>query len=411
MEIKFMGLSGHLQHNALGHFETFHKAIMEGFQVLLGPSNVQFLGLQKSNNEDFWFDPLIPTSLTSTISWLPRKFLNSLGTDLDTKKEAKIIYVYEGNLSNLFLFGRVARRSKGVFLYFNLFNTNKYSSVLNSPIKFLLFRLLFQLALRGADEKICFVADTPRFSAFLSSKLGRTFFAFPMYSGLNLPLPKIRTRNINLVNVRGIRAERLFKQAVDNEPNLSKIQMEVYGMLNEDIKLYLKKYSNIMVSNSHVDENSYFASYSKYSSVTFLYDPDFFSMQSSGRLADAVVSGARLLVPKGTSLEDVLMEYGNGTSFDFEDDASLALALLSKPCISRTAKDLPTNYWAATTILHSVKSLIEKSEQKRENKVTKIGNFALDEAVWVSLWVLRLIFGLRRRLAKSISLKGWWPAS
>jgi hypothetical protein len=128
-------------------------------------------------------------------------------------------------------------------------------------------------------------------------------------------------------------------------------------------------------------------------------------MQSSGRLADAVVSGARLLVPKGTSLEEVLMEYGNGTSFDFEDDASLALALLSKPCISRTAKELPTNYWAATKILHSVKALIEKSEQKREIKVTKILNFALDEAIWVSLWVLRFVFGLRRRVATLITLK------
>jgi hypothetical protein len=400
-----MGLSGHLQHNALGHFETFHKAMMEGFQALLGQSNVKFLGLQKSNNEEYWFDPLIPSSLTSTISWLPRKFLNSLGADLDIKKEVRIIYVYEGNLSNLFLFGRVARRSKGVYLYFNLFNSHKYSSVLNSPIKFLLFRLLFKLASRGADEKICLVADTSSFSAFLSSKLGRNFLAFPMYSGLNLSLPKIGARKINLINVRGLRAERLFRQAVDNEPNLSKIPMEVHGMLNDEIKLYLTKYPNITVSNGHVDEYSYFTSYSKYSSVAFLYDPDFFSMQSSGRLADAVVSGARLLVPKGTSLEEVLMEYGNGTSFDFEDDASLALALLSKPCISRTAKELPTNYWAATKILHSVKALIEKSEQKREIKVTKILNFALDEAIWVSLWVLRFVFGLRRRVATLITLK------
>jgi hypothetical protein len=182
--------------------------------------------------------------------------------------------------------------------------------------------------------------------------------------------------------------------------------MEVFGMLNEEIKSYLKKYPNITVSNGHVDEHSYFASYSNYSSVAFLYDPEFFSMQSSGRLADAVVSGARLLVPKGTSLEDVLMEYGNGSSFDFEDEASLAYALLSEPCISRTAKDLPTNYWAATTILHSVKGLIEKSEQKKENKVTKIAIFALEEAIWVTLWGLRLIFGLRRRVATSISLKG-----
>jgi hypothetical protein len=324
---------------------------------------------------------------------------------LDSGEDVKIIYVYEGNLANLFLFGRVARKSKSVFLYFNLFNSHKYSSVLNSPIRYLLFKPLFQLASRGAGEKICLVADTPKFSAFLSSKLGRTFVAFPMYSGLNQSLPKVNTRKVNLINIRGIRAERLFRQAVDNEPNLSKIRMEVYGMLDEEIRTYLKKYPNITITNGHVDEHSYFASYGKYSSVAFLYDPEFFSMQSSGRLADAVVSGARLLVPKGTSLEDVLNEYGNGSSFDFEDEASLAFALLSNPSISRTAKQLPTNYWAAATILQSTKALIAKSEQKGESKVTRIANYAIEESIWVTLWFLRLIFGLRRRIAKSISLK------
>ncbi len=405
MEIKFIGLSGHLEHNAPGHYETFHKGMMAGFQSLLGKSNVEFLGSQNSNNTDCWFDPSIPASLTSTISWLPKKFLNSLGTNLNNQKEVKILYVYEGNLANLFLFGRVARKSKNVFLYFNLFNSHKYSSILDSPVRTFFFRLFFQLASRGADEKICLVADTQRFSALLSRKLRKTFVAFPMYSGLDQSLLKIKVKEINLVNIRGIRAERLFIEAVKNEPDLSKIEMEVHGILNEEIKSYLKRYPNIRISDGHIDEDSYFASYGNYSSVSFLYDPEFFSMQSSGRLADAIVSGAKIIVPKETALEDVLNEYGNGNTFDFNDEASLALSLLSKPSILRTAKILPTNYWAAETILRSVATLIAKSEKRERSKVVRIANFALEEIISSTLWSLRLMLGIRRRVQIPIGLR------
>jgi hypothetical protein len=121
-------------------------------------------------------------------------------------------------------------------------------------------------------------------------------------------------------------------------------------------------------------------------------------MQSSGRLADAIVAGAELVVPIGTSLEDVLLEFGNGSSFDFEKEGSLAQALLSEPSIKRKVEHMPTSTWAATTILEQMQTLIEKDDTPEINRVSKLFNYTIDEIIRAALWVLRLLFGFWRRL-------------
>jgi hypothetical protein len=174
--------------------------------------------------------------------------------------------------------------------------------------------------------------------------------------------------------------------------------MDIHGMHNTQIAQYLEKFSNINIVPDQVDEVSYFASYKKYSRAAFLYDPEFFSMQSSGRLADAIVAGAELVVPIGTSLEDVLLEFGNGSSFDFEEEDSLAQALLSKPSVERSVEHMPTSTWAATTILEKMQMLIEKDDTPEINRVSKLLDYAIDEIIRSVLWVLRLLFGFWKRL-------------
>jgi hypothetical protein len=407
VEIKFVGLSGHLELNAPGHHETFHKGLMEGLQKVLGKSNVIFLGSERSYSQDCWFEPLIPASMTSTISWLPKKFLNQLGDLQANSKEVKILYLYEGTLANLFLLASVVRRSNNVYLYFNLFNSFKYYSTLQTRYTTVLYKAFFLLASRGVSEKMVLVADTERFGDFLTSKLGETFSEFPIYSALQISFPSSESKDLNLVNIRGVRSERLLKQILCTEPRLQKIKMEVHGVLDYEVIEYLKKFPNVKMSKGHIGQDDYFASYAKYSRATFIYDPEFFSMQSSGRLADAVVAGASLLVPQGTSLEDVLNLYGHGSSFDFNDENSLAFALLSEPKIPKRERVLPTADWAAATIFKSVESLIVRKGKKRKEKkrISKMANYLVDEIIWVLIGCLRLLFGLRNRILLTLGIK------
>jgi hypothetical protein len=405
MEIVFLGLSGHLERNAPGHYETFHKGMLEGFQELLGEQSAKFLGSQRSKDQKCWFEPLVPNSMTSPIPWLPKNFLNFLGENNSDGKKVKILYIYEGNLATLFLLGRVARRRKDVFLFFNLFNSFKYAKILKSRPRCLLFKAIFLLVSRGLDDQIRLVADTERFGTLLKNKLGKDFIAFPMYSALSPESIYTTPRGLGLtlINLRGSRSETLFKEAFDNYPGLHNIEIVLHGLIDRDLAQHLSQFSNIRISNNQLDEFEYFSEYNKYSRAAFVYDPEFFTMQSSGRLADAIVAKKILVVPKGTALEDVLNEYGNGSSFDFNNAESLAHALLAEPDIASRLHTLPTKNWAATTILESMKNLISEGEKRNESP--RFRTFVVDEIIWAALGSLRVLSHLQNRIKTTFGLR------
>ena len=124
MSLRFLGLSGHLVSGASGHFETFHKGLFKAFKEILGEENCNFLGSQSSEGENLWFEANLPDSLTSTIPFVSKGFLDSAFDSVDEVGNSHILYVYEGNLSNLFLIGNIARRKSNVFISIYLIPTN-----------------------------------------------------------------------------------------------------------------------------------------------------------------------------------------------------------------------------------------------------------------------------------------------
>jgi hypothetical protein len=398
LSIRFVGLSGHIVSGAPGHFETFHRGIFHAFKNLIGEEKCIFLGSESSLEINHWFIPSIPNSFTSTISWVPKDFLQSYFECPNSGDDNFLLYVYEGNLANLFLLGSIARRRSNVILYFNLFDSNKYQTALKSRTKLYVFKKLFSLALRGIQGKVFLTGDSKRFAELLSSQLAQNFSEYPIYSVLPLQSDTNSTRKKILINFRGLLSEELFQSALEGFPELQNLELDLHGVHDKNVAQRLAKFTNLRFLPDQVDESSYFSLYRDYYRVAFIYDPDFFSMQSSGRLADAIVAGAELVVPIGTSLEDALIEFGNGSSFDFEKEASLAQALLSEPSIKRKVKQRPTSAWAATTILDKMQTLIEKDDTPCVNRVSKLLNYAIDEIIRAALWVLRLLFGFWKRL-------------
>jgi hypothetical protein len=59
---------------------------------------------------------------------------------------------------------------------------------------------------------------------------------------------------------------------------------------------------------------------------------------------------------------------------------------------------MPTSTWAAATILKKMQTLIEKDDTPEINRVSKLLNYAIDEIIRATLWVLRLLFGFWKRL-------------
>ena len=109
---------------------------------------------------------------------------------------------------------------------------------------------------------------------------------------------------------------------------------------------------------------------------------------------DAIIAGAELVVPRDTAMEDVLLEYGNGSSFSFNDYESLADALISEPKVAKQVDYLPTSSRAAQSILNSMEKLLNNDSPATRN-FRRILDIALDEGIRHLLWLLRVIFGVK----------------
>lgn len=405
MNIKFLGVSGHLASGASGHFESFHKGLFLAVKGLLGEEQCSFLGSQKSKEKNCWYAAKLPSSLTSTIPWLSRSFLDSYLTPEEKTNDFNIIYVYEGNLGNLFLFASMIRRSKNTFLYFNLFNANRYKPIFRSNFRLLLFKSIFFLFIRGIHSQIYLTADTKRFAEQLSRRLGKKFYEFPIYSALNFQLELSNVRKKVLINFRGQSSEKLFRLMIDSSPVLLGIEFDLHGLHDKSIAQYLSSFSNMTILPNQVEESTYFSSYNQYYRAAFIYDPELFAIQSSGRIADATVAGVQLVVPRDTSLEDFLDEHGNGSTFSFIDCESLATALISEPAIPKLTSQLPTSTNSAQSILNSIKGLIKGSRETFDKPLLKALNIAFDECIRILFWCLRIVFGLRNRFLKILKQK------
>jgi hypothetical protein len=400
VNIKLLGISAHLVSGASGHFETFHKGLFTAMKKLIGESNCIFLGSQISKETDSWFTAELPSSLASRVPWLPKYSLNSLVTTSDDASNNLVIYVYEGNLASLFLLGSVVRQRSDTFLYFNLFDSNRYKSIFRSNLRLLMFKSLFLLAYRGLDRKVHLSADTKRFAQLLTRKLGKKFSEYPMYSALDFQLsPDIQNKKI-LINFRGQQSEELMKSAIERLPALQGLELDLHGLHDKGIAQDLSRFPKITILPNQVDESTYFSMYKYYYRVAFIYDPDFFSMQSSGRLADAILAGAQLVVPRNTSLEDVLNESGNGNTFSFSSCESLASALILDPTIPKRANYLPTSSRAAQIILNSMEELIKDRSDVLDQPHRRAINNAFDDSIRGVLWTLRIVFGVGNRLRR-----------
>jgi len=397
LSIRFVGLSGHIVSGAPGHFETFHRGIFHALKNLIGEEKCIFLGSESSQGINHWFIPNIPNSFTSTVSWVPKDFLQSYLECPNSGDDNFLLYVYEGNLANLFLLGSIARRRSNVILYFNLFNSNKYQSVLKSRLKLYIFNKLFSLALRGIQGKVFLTGDSKRFAELLSSQLTQNFSEYPIYSALKFESGTNSPRKRILINFRGLRSEELFQSAMEGFPELQNLELDLHGVHDKNIAQRLAKFTNLRFLPDQVDESSYFSLYRDYYRVAFIYDPEFFSMQSSGRLADAIVAGAQIIVPSNTSLEDMLIEYGNGRAFSFTNSESLAHALSNEPQRAQQSDYLPTSARTAQKMLSQAQSLIN-----HDKEITKPYKGALDGVldggIHGALYLLRLLFGAKNYL-------------
>jgi hypothetical protein len=313
---KFVGLSGVLRSGAFGHHEAFHKGLYLALTKSTIYSNVVFLGSAVS--EPSWFKPVVPPSFVSEHPWSSKNFESELlRRSQEGGASEVIIHVYEGDLYALHILSRVMRNNYQIRVVINLFNSVKVCGQLDGKIRVELFALQLRMAVQGLENRIVVTADSTRMAEKISAAIGLDIQKYPVYSILDSENFKSCIRSEVLILVRGTNAMDKLIRTLEQAPSYFRDRVTIHGVPTEE-QAHCLNVLKVGFSRQHLHDKEYTNFYLRFKYVVVLYDPEFFKNQSSGRLCDAIVAGAHVIVPRDCALWDTANEYGGFSDFDFE---------------------------------------------------------------------------------------------
>jgi hypothetical protein len=397
--MNFIGLSGHLNSGASGHYETFHEGLYLAAQNCREVDHCVYAG--SSLSKVTWFYPLIPPSIVSKFPWVRQNFANELFDEINPGSgSASLVHVYEGNLYWLFQVSRLIRRKPRTRGYVNFFNSARYTAIGSNFYRSYFFKVMVRIALKGIEDRIVISADTKAMAGILAKTTTQKFFTYPIYSILNPGEFNNLQRDEILFLIRG---HRMMQELLKSLQRLSKETLDritIHGVPTI-AQIRILENMGMKVSRTHLAGSKYSDFYKAFSHVVILYDPHIFSNQSSGRLCDALVARCHLMIMMESALFDVASEFGNFSTFRISEIDQLFQTIISnrQPEFPTKTGDLPTSARAINQIiLQNHESGLSKS-----SKIAPIEFRIVSLAMQLILFMLRIFLGVALRILRIIS--------
>jgi hypothetical protein len=394
--MNFIGLSGHLNSGASGHYETFHEGLYLAAQKSSEVDHCVYAGSSLSNAT--WFYPSIPPSIVSKFPWARENFASELFDEINPGSDSvSLVHIYEGNLYWLFQVSRLIRREPRARGYVNFFNSARYTAISSNSFRAYFFKVMVRIAIRGVEDRIVITADTKAMAGILTKITNQKFFTYPIYSILNPEEFNDLHRDRILFLIRG---HRMMEELIKSLKRLSKEtldQITVHGVpTNAQIRTC--ESMGVKVSRKHLVGSEYSSFYEAFSHVVILYDPHIFSNQSSGRLCDALVARCHLMVTRESALFDVASEFGNFSTFRISEIDQLFQTITSnrQPEFPAKVGDLPTAARAVNQIL----SQNYESGLSKASKIAPIEFKIVSLVMQIILFTLRIFFGVGLRISR-----------
>jgi len=397
--MNFIGLSGHLNSGASGHYETFHEGLYLAAKKCREVGHCVYAG--SSLSKATWFYPSIPPSIVSKFPWARQNFANELFDEINPSLDsASLVHVYEGNLYWLFQVSRLVRREPSTRGYVNFFNSAKYTAISSNFPRSYFFKVMVRIALKGIEDRIVISADTKAMAGILTKTTNQKFFTYPIYSILN----PVEFNNLHRDRILFlIRGHRMMEELLTSLQKLSKKtldQITVHGVPTIE-QIRICENMGVKVSRKHLVGSEYSNFYKAFSHVVILYDPHIFLNQSSGRLCDALVARCHLMIPRESALLDVASDFGNFSTFRISEIDQLFQTIRSNcpPEFPSKAGDLPTSALAISKILLQN----HESGLSKSSKIAPIEFRIVSLVMQPILFALRIFFGVALRISRIIN--------
>lgn len=394
---RFIGLSGHLRSGATGHYEEFHKGLYKALTESTEYEEVSYLG--SSLSEPSWFQPMVPASLVATSSWCSSCFRLKLQA-IASEKNAAVFHIYEGNLFQLFLLSEILRKNPETKAIINLFDSAKFGSILTNPFKRVLFKRMFLIGVRNLGGRLIVTADTRRMAERIEGAVNTEIATYPMYSILMENKSIVPDKREYLFMIRGSQSMSNLISSLKGLKRDFLQRITVHGVPTIEQIEFSENILGVSVSKKHLSKSEYMDFFNRFSHVVFLYDPELFREQSSGRLCDALVAGAHVLVPTNTALWDFANEFGGFSEFEFDkvDDAIKVIQDSISVQFPRTTLPLPD----ASRSVESLATLLNVNKDLQMRESSNLFFWVTYSALRKYQYTLRILTAIKMRLFKVI---------
>jgi hypothetical protein len=292
-----------------------------------GDITLPLLTLNQAQRSRFTFFPLIGI-------WHDFKVLTNLLQDHPHSNS--VLHIYEGGLRELLLLLLVRTSHPALRAIFNFNLSDPWDTALVSKSR--LSQLAWQVLSKNvtrAQPAVLFTAETEELAELFEDKLG--------FRPKEYPFPALTSRSVN----KGIRKEFDFFIAVLGDPELKLVMAALtqYRLIhNQKPKVMIQSRWSEPVSSELASEaiqshgvvflesiaskSSYESAIRKSKVVVLPYsNTDYYKLQSSSRMIDAVALGARVIAPEHTAIGRQLEANGWGYTFIPTSVASLSDAL------------------------------------------------------------------------------------
>ena len=253
----------------------------------------------------------------------------------DSTRKETILHVYEGGLREFMLVSLIKAKQPNLRIIFNFNLVDPWHiSIMNGGgISRQIWKLISKSDLKTSGG-VLFTAETKELANLISARFDAKFLEYPLPSLLPDCGSFERNREFSFfIPVFG-----------DEELKLVTSALELFGRKNEVAgKVVVQpKWSSSLSDSSYnkilslgikllpavLSIDDYHSTIQRSQAIILPYkNVDYYHLQSSGRMIDAVASGAKVLVPEDTSLARKVLERDWGLPFDVRSEKRLAEAM------------------------------------------------------------------------------------
>jgi hypothetical protein len=299
-----------------GHFYAFHQSFIAEATL----SGLDALIISEMNSQGHGFVPLLSQTYRpgranfSRTSGDARRIIRHLESINFGQREA-VFHVFEGGPRELLLLAKLLKELPGSLGHFNFHWAHNFAKLLARKS---LTRAALRSLVQQLDNRVSFSSESTRLSHLATGVLGVPFSKYPIYSTLNtveIISWKIRSLDYLFAPTSKMELDESWKMMVRlrrHSPDLklglfTKKELLAASGFREKIEQL-----DVRITDSFLDENGYRELIGNSRVLVLPYLSPLYVWGSSGRLADAALLGAKVLVPVNTALEDWVKELGCG---------------------------------------------------------------------------------------------------